>query len=144
MLALALVTSSTFAQKPEHRDQGKHHNQKELMKDLTAEEIAQLKTKRMTLQLDLTETQQSKMLALNLDLAKVHKARMAEREKNKDDKKSKPSKEERLEKMNEKLDQQIATKKRIKSILNEQQFEKWERMMAQKKQGRKQHQGKRP
>jgi hypothetical protein len=31
--------------------------------------------------------------------------------------------------MNERLDQQIATKKKVKSILNEGQYEKWEKSM---------------
>ncbi|OIQ28724.1 MAG: hypothetical protein BM564_08100 [Bacteroidetes bacterium MedPE-SWsnd-G2] len=134
-IALALITTSTFAQKPQHHQDRNHHDRMEMMKDLTPQEMAELKTKKMTLHLDLTDSQQKEMMALNLELAKTQKAKMQAREKQ--DKKPELSKEERLAKMNEKLDHQIATKKRVKNILDEEQFEKWERMMAKKQRGKK-------
>ncbi|MFT4684269.1 MAG: protein CpxP, partial [Flavobacteriales bacterium] len=42
---------------------------------------------------------------------------------------TKPTKGERLKMMNERLDQQIVTKKKVKSILNEGQYEKWEKSL---------------
>ena len=38
----------------------------------------------------------------------------------------KPSKEERLKAINSKLDHQIETKRKMKSILNDEQYAKWE------------------
>ena len=127
---IALMTISTQAQKDSREIKNK---QKSFMQDLTPEEAAALKTKKMTLQLDLTSAQQSQIMKMNIEEAKERKAKRAEREKGKE--REKLSKTERLSKMNSHLDKKIAAKKKMKSILNEQQFEKWEK--SQKQKGRK-------
>ena len=127
---IALMTISTQAQKDSSETKNK---QKSFMQDLTPEEAAALKTKKMTLQLDLTSAQQSQIMKMNIEEAKERKAKRAEREKGKE--RAKLSKTERLSKMNNHLDKKIAAKKKMKSILNEQQFEKWEK--SQKQKGRK-------
>ncbi len=127
---IALMTINTQAQKDSSETKNK---QKSFMQDLTPEEAAALKTKKMTLQLDLTSAQQSQIMKMNIEEAKERKAKRAEREKGKE--RAKLSKTERLSKMNSHLDKKIAAKKKMKSILNEQQFEKWEK--SQKQKGRK-------
>ncbi|GAB1858112.1 hypothetical protein MHTCC0001_29490 [Flavobacteriaceae bacterium MHTCC 0001] len=102
-------------------------------KDLTAEEVANLKTKKMTLALDLTETQQNKVYNLNLENAKLRKAHMEERKAKKESgEANKPSKEERLAMMNKMLDHKIAIKAEMKDILNDEQYAKWEKMLAKR------------
>ena len=81
----------------------------------------------MTLDLDLTEAQQERIQKINLENAKARKAKMEARKAKKEKESGgKPSKEERLLQMNERLDHQIATKKKMKTILNEAQYEKME------------------
>ena len=123
---VVLITMNTQAQdgKREFKE-GKNEEKRAFLKDLTPEEIATLKTKRMTLHLDLTDAQQRQVKKINLENSKLRKSK---REGCKDID-SKPTKEERLKMMNERLDQQIATKKKVKSILNEGQYEKWEKSM---------------
>ncbi len=123
---VVLITMNTQAQdgKREFKE-GENEEKRAFLKDLTPEETATLKTKRMTLHLDLTDAQQREVKKINLENAKLRKSKREGR-KYID---SKPTKEERLKMMNERLDQQIATKKKVKSILNEGQYEKWEKSM---------------
>ena len=125
---IALMTINTQAQERERKHQD--GERKQFMKDLTPEEAAKLKTKKMTLHLDLTEAQQREIMTMNLEMAQERKAKRAEREKGKE--RAKLSKSERLSKMNSHLDKKIAAKKKMKSILNEQQFEKWEKSHNQR------------
>ena len=123
VIVLALVTFQVSAQGPR---QGKDRRA-----DFTPEELAQLQTKKMTLALDLTEAQQREVNAINLENAKARKAKM-ERFKNRKENAEKPSKEEILKMKNEQLDAQIATKKKMKAILNAEQYEKFEKLQSRK------------
>ena len=131
---IALIAISTQAQEKNSETEKKHrmNKQKSFIQDLTPEEAAALKTKKMTLHLDLTASQQSKINKLNLEIAKERSLKRAEREKNKGQEKAKPSKEERLSKMNSRLDKKIEMKKRFKEILSEEQYEKWEKSTMKK------------
>lgn len=133
LIAIALVTINATAQEhrkelrsKEHKMENERGDRKEMLKDLTPEEVATLQTKKMTLHLDLTSAQQTKIQALNLEQAKLRKEKMEAREKMIENKDSRPSKEDRFKMMNEKLDNQIAVKQKLKSILTTEQFEKWE------------------
>jgi len=134
LVALALVTISVSGQ--ERRDHNKKMDKKERaerMSEYTPEEIAELQTKQMTLQLDLTEAQQKKMMALNVENAEYRKAVMEKRKETKESADSKkPSKEEQLKMKNDMLDRKIAVKKQMKEILNEEQYQKWEAMAKEK------------
>ncbi len=131
---IALMTISTQAQKDTNDTQKESHGNKHkaFMQDLTPEEAASLRTKKMTLQLDLTESQQRKIKKINLEIAKERNIKREERKKNKGQEKTKPSKEDRLSMINSRLDKQIEMKKKMKKILNEQQYEKWERSREHK------------
>jgi hypothetical protein len=132
IVLIALVTISTQAQK---KDGKAKSDRKEMLKDLSPEEMATLKTKKMTLRLDLNESQQREIKKINLENAKLRKSKREGRK----DVDSKPTKEERFKMMNERLDQQIATKKKMKNILNEVQYEKWEKSLKNrsKKKGKR-------
>jgi len=125
IIALALVTIQVSAQE-KRGEKGRKAN-------LAPEEMAQLQTKQMTLDLDLTEAQQKEVGVINLENAIAKKAQMEAR-KSKKDSEEKPSKEERLQMKNDRLDAQIATKKKMKSVLNAEQYAKWE-----SKQGKRHH-----
>ena len=123
LIALAFISVQAFAQDMRKKD---HQERKEQFKDLTPDEMATLHTKKLTLHLDLTESQQAKVKALMLEEAKFKKEKRDEREKMKaKDDFQKPSKEEHLKMVNEKLDHQIAFKQKMKEILNENQYSKW-------------------
>lgn len=143
VITLLVVSGSVFAQRSMHHDAKKQHHKKEFMKDLSAEQIATLKTKKMTLALDLNKGQQDKMYALSLTEVKAHKQQMETRKKtmNKaDGKKPELSSDEKFQRMNTKLDKKIALKNKIKSILTEEQFQKWQRLQKHSKsKKRKQH-----
>lgn len=104
-----------------------------MMNDLSAEEMANLKTKKMTLHLDLTSAQQEKVKAIVLEESQMRKAKMLEMKSKKDaGTLQKPSKEQRLEMMNARLDKQIAMKAKMKDILNEEQYARWEQSMSKR------------
>lgn len=123
LIAIALMTLSATAQNQKNR-RGE-------FKDLSPEEIATLRTKQMTLHLDLTESQQAEIKPLLLEEAKYMETLKATREQRKQENTAqKPSKEERYAMANERLNRQIEMKKKMKSILNEVQYEKWEDRLA--------------
>ncbi|MGB5497437.1 MAG: hypothetical protein WBM77_00750, partial [Maribacter sp.] len=73
IVLVALMAGFTaMAQKGERGHKGDYKN-------MSVEQMATLQTKKMTLDLDLTEVQQSKIQALNLENAKKRKAKMEER-----------------------------------------------------------------
>lgn len=128
MIAIAFLTLNATAQDMKHR--------KGSLKDLSAEEVATLKTKKMTLQLDLTEDQQAKVKALALEEAKQMEQQRAERKAKKEDEDAKKlTKKERYTMINNRLDKQIQIKKQMKSILNAEQYKKWETMLSEKTKG---------
>lgn len=132
VLAALVISFASFGQR-EHGEKRDHHRkgQMEMMKDLSPEQMATLKTKKLTLALDLNKSQQDKIYALSLKECKEHKQKMEERKaaiKKADGKKPELSSEEKFNRMNEKLDKQIAMKKELSSILTKEQLEKMERM----------------
>jgi len=111
------------------RDRGNHESRKghEKNQELTPEQVATLKTKQMTLHLDLNETQAGEINKIMLDMAIKRKEA---RENRKDMKEI--SSTERFEKKSAMLDGQIEFKKRIKAVLNKEQFEKLEKSSNRK------------
>lgn len=138
ILALAMLV--TIAATAQERG-GRKHMKKERMhafKDFTPEQIAELKTKKLTLALDLTDSQQNKIHAIELEKAQDRKAKQEEMKgKTLEELKDKKSSEERYEKLSTRLDKQIEFKAEMKQILTEAQFEKWEKIHARK--GHKRH-----
>lgn len=135
LIVLALVTIQVSAQerKQDYR-KGERKERINRFKDFSPEEVAELQTKRMTLDLDLTPSQQKQIQKLNLENAINRRSKMDERQaKMKEGNKEAPNKEERLKMMNERLDRQIEMKQKMAKILNSDQMEKWEKMKKRNK-----------
>lgn len=136
LFALAILLFSLAGVAQEH-SRGHHKKKKaHMMENFTPEQVAELKTKKMTLALDLSKSQQDKIYALSLDEAKKRKAKIAEHKKRKESgEKKELSSDEKFKMMNQRLDYQIEMKKKMKSILTEEQFKKFEQ--AQKHRGKR-------
>lgn len=119
IICLALFTFGMQAQRGNNEGNSQRNNNH---KDYTAEQIAELRTKKMTLKLDLSEKQQEKVYNLNLQNAKRIKAN-----------KGKGKRDKSFEEKSAFLDDKIAEKKELKAVLTKEQFEKWEKTMQHKK-----------
>lgn len=132
MIAVAFFTINVAAQ-DKKREVAKERM--EMLQDLTPQETAELQTKKMTLLLDLTDQQQVEVEKLLFNEAKVRMAKKEEFKANREKLQGeKPSKEERLKMTNERLDHQIEMKKKMKAILNAEQYAKFEKSQG-KRQG---------
>ncbi|MDO5979742.1 hypothetical protein [Flavivirga spongiicola] len=134
VIAIALISIQAIAQ-TERRDRSERAQK---MNNLSAEEMATLKTKKMTLFLDLNESQQKEVQKINLENATLRKTMMAQRKARRTNGTAqRPTKEERLKMENARLDHKIAMKAKMKNILNKEQYVKWEkaqlRMAAKRK-----------
>lgn len=128
LVALLAIQVTSHAQRQGHAKKGERANK---MMNLSAEEIATLQTKKMTLHYDLNESQQAKIQAINLENATKRKAMMEARKARKESGDAqRPSKEERLKMANAKLDHKIAMKAKMKDILNDEQYAKWEKAQS--------------
>lgn len=114
---LALVSGFGFSQENNPKKEMKKQMMQE-RQNLTAEEKADLQTKKMTLHLDLTEVQQRQVYDVQLEMVKK-RALMKEQ------KKVQKEKAGLYDKATKRLDHQIAYKERMKAILTEQQYETW-------------------
>jgi len=131
MITMVVFTLQATAQRPNWVQQENMMGQKmSFMEDFSPEQIANLKTKRMVLQLDLTADQTDKVNNLNLVFSKAFKENMEEMKEKKG--KGKPSSENRYLMMIGKLNDRIAYRDNLKEILNKEQLEKWEEMMKNK------------
>ncbi len=107
---------------------------KAFIKDLSNEQLATLKTKRMTLAYNLSEKQTDAIYTLQLDLVKKHKSKSKISVKER----KQMSSDEKYELLMRRLDEKIETKKRFAAVLTEKQMEKFEMQMKHKrKMGRK-------
>lgn len=145
IIAIALISIQGMAQEAKN-ERTNNTERAQRANDFTPEETASLQTKKMTLHLDLNEKQQKDIYKLNLENASKRKE-MKENFKAKKEsgEMEKPSKEERFAMQNAKLDHQIAMKAKMKSILNADQFAKWEKgqsNMANRKKGMRKGDGK--
>ncbi|KKN80126.1 hypothetical protein LCGC14_0333190 [marine sediment metagenome] len=125
ILIMAGITASA-------QDHSKRGNRGD-MKDFTPEQIATIQTKKMTLALDLNDSQQVKIKKILTEDAKTRKSKMTERKASKEEGKKVVTADEKYAMANERLDHEIARKKEMKSILNDDQFEKWEKISSKKK-----------
>ena len=134
ILAVALLSFQLSTAQQDGNRQMKRQQYK--MQDKSPEETAELKAKRMTLSLDLSDKQQDQVYTLFLE---NEKERQAQREANQA-KSEKPSKEE-IESI--RLDKQIEMKRKLKDILNEEQYAKWEKNMENRRNNFQKQKGKR-
>jgi len=118
LFLIMLISISAFSQQ-----KGQHH--KAEMANMSAEETATLQTKKLTLLLDLDQAQQKEIKKLYQEKAEERKAMMAEHKKMSAEDAEK-LKENRFERKNARLDRELAHQEKMKQILNEEQFKKWQ------------------
>ena len=129
MLLLAFV--NVFAQRPD----GPRSNP---LKDMTPEQVAEIKAKRMTLALDLTEQQENQVEQLLVqETTQLRERREAKRNQKEDAKK--PSPEQMHANAVAHLEQRIAFKREMKSILSDEQYVQWNKMLEEKHKMRREH-----
>ena len=132
IIAIAFITLQATAQ--DQKPALTKSKVERVKSDMTPEEIAQIQTKKMTLELDLNESQQKQVNALLLEEARNRAEKKEAYNKIKDNEEAKAAltKEDSVKMMNERLDNQIAMKAKMKNILNADQYAKWEQKMTQK------------
>lgn len=98
---------------------------------LSTEQLNQLQLKRMTLEYDLTPSQQKELAPLLAEHNSKRKERKKEMKVNKENHKQ-LSANEKFEIKNKMLDGQIELKSNMRKILTKEQFEKWEKNRHEK------------
>lgn len=96
-------------------------------RDRNPEQMASIQSKKMTLVLDLDAKQQAQVEQLLLVHTKEHLAHKMNRED-----RAQLNDIDKLTRMENMLDNRIAMKREMKSILNTDQYKKWEKMMAKR------------
>lgn len=108
---------------------------------MTAEQQATLTVKKMALRLDLTDAQQRKLKPIITQQITERRAQMEKMRKLREEKKQLEA-EARYERQNEMLDKKLAFKKEMKSILNAEQYQEFEKMTQAREKKRKQRMAK--
>lgn len=129
---LVILISFSAAGQPPHEGT-KREKRMEKMKNMTPEQQATLWSKKMTLELDLNESQQEQVYALILNKVNKQKERRANRPK------ERPGDAKLYQMKVEQLDEKIAMKKAMKSILTSEQFEIWEKKTKKKEHIKRKH-----
>jgi len=129
---LVLLISFSAVGQPPHEGI-KREKRMENIKNMTPEQQATLWTKKMTLELDLNESQQEQVHDLILNKVNKQRERRANRPK------ERPSDTEIYQMKVDQLDEKIAMKKAMKSILNSEQFEIWEKKTKKKEHMKRKH-----
>ncbi|WP_400081240.1 hypothetical protein [Winogradskyella sp. R77965] len=131
VIALALFTLTGVAQERK-KQRADRKGGPELRKQMTPNEIADLKVKKLTLTLDLTDDQQEKVHSVILNQVKENESLRKERKTVDGEKKEKPSKDDIVKMQNHRLDQQIEMKREMKTILTAEQYSKFENIKPRK------------
>ena len=96
--------------------------QKRFIEEFTPEQQAILKTKKMVLDLDLSDSQKSQIMELHKKITKQAAAKKSEfKSLNKED----ITATDRFNMMNSALDAKISYQKQLKSVLNKDQYDRW-------------------
>jgi periplasmic protein CpxP/Spy len=130
LVALLMIGTIIVAQERNKRQQGDEKMQ------FTPEQKSQLMLKKMTLELDLNDSQQKEfktIIAEKMTKMEEQKAAM----KTMKEKGVRPTSDELFAMASKKLDEQIANKKRMEKILNPKQYEKWTAMNEKHHEDRK-------
>lgn len=126
-ILIIVMALATFAVNAQNKNSERKENHKESMANLTPEQRADLKTKKMTLALDLTASQQQKVKQLILK-AENERPERPENWKEMTD-------TQKYEAKSAMLDRRIAMKKELKEILTEEQMTKWEVQQSHRRAG---------
>ena len=107
-------------------------NAQEAKRDHNPEQIVSIQSKKMTLALDLDAKQQAQVEKL---LMAHSKERLADKMTKED--RSELTNAQKFNAREQMLENKITRKREMKSILNEEQYNKWEKMMARKAKGKR-------
>lgn len=124
-LLIIFMALSSFGITAQNEAREKKEHRKELRENLTPEQRSELHSKKMTLDLDLTDLQQKKLKQLFLDLGKD---KPTDSENKKD-----MTPEAKYAFKNAQMDRRIAMKREVKKILSPEQFEKWEKGASERR-----------
>jgi protein CpxP len=127
IFTLALITSLSFAGIAQEKESGKRTTEK-----LSPEQRNTLQLKEMTLNLDLTASQQKEVASIIAEQTTKMEAKRSEMKARKETKKPLTA-NERFEMKNKSLDSQIEMKAKMKKILNTEQMKKWEANKGERK-----------
>ncbi len=128
VLLVAFIGFNTYAQRPEHGQKAR-----KAMASLSAEQLATLHTKKLTLALDLTESQQTKVMMISFEEAQFKKAKHEELKAKKESGEwKKPTTDERFEMANARLDHKIAHQQKMKEVLTKEQYQTWKELKLKK------------
>jgi hypothetical protein len=127
LIALLFLTGSMQAQEKTLTEKKKDK--------MNVEQMATLQAKKMSLSYDLDKSQQSKIQKLFLEQAKKRETMRTAHQKIRQEDTTINS-DKRFELMNDRLDHQIEMKAKMKDILTEEQFEKWNVQNRAKEKGR--------
>ncbi|MCK0157937.1 hypothetical protein MWU65_12140 [Cellulophaga sp. F20128] len=149
MLGIFMSSAQEHSKEYKERNQKEHRKsnpdglkmRKAHMANFSPEQLATLQTKKMTLALDLTAAQQSKVQKLNEANAKLRQEKIKEFKAKKED--TQLSSEERYKRASSILDHKIAQKQEMKKILSEDQYDTWLKQNKGREHGAKKRIGKR-
>ena len=131
ILAIMMMTGVVMnAQHGERKTDRMAHN-KERHEKLTPEQRTELKSKQLTLALTLSDKQQKEVQKLILDRENKKQALIAQQRANKEAGKEATA-DERFAMKSKMLDEQIAMQREMKKILTPEQFEKFEKIKAER------------
>lgn len=138
LIITALLFSGFFL----HAQRGEHGE----MHELSAEQLATLQTKKLTLALDLNEAQQRDIQKLNEENIQRNRAKMEARKVAREEHVSKAlNPDEKFNQQLARLDKAIEHKSQMKKILSGEQFAKWEKIQTKHDHHRKaNHKGNHP
>lgn len=127
LIAVALIVgmASNAQEKMEGRRNARENQ-------LTKEQRQELHLKKMTLDLDLSTAQQKEIQVVLNEQSNKREAALANRKEKQAENAKKLTTDERFAIKNQMLDNQIAMKARMKKILSNEQFKKWETMKENK------------
>lgn len=121
---LSLLTVAVSAQDKKADRKKKAKAKMERMESRSPEQMAELQTKQMAIDLDLTDAQQKEIYAIHKEQAVKRKAQMAKwREMRNND--EMPSESDRMKMRSARLDDEKALQDKMKKVLNDEQYAKW-------------------
>ena len=119
-LAVLLVGFTSWSQQPESNKKELRKERKQRMNEFSPEQQAALRTKKLALHLDLSEAQQQQVQPIILEMLLLRKERTNVNYET-------LSTAQRFELRSDGLDKQLEMKQKMKNILSEVQYEKWEK-----------------
>lgn len=121
---IALITLASFAQ---NNPRNGNRNQ-----DMTPDQVAEMQTKRMAQNLNLTDEQQKEVYALNKEMAEKRQERRSDRMASRQ-KGERPTQEEIDKMKKEQQEFQAEHQERLKKILTKEQYDTWQKNMANRR-----------